>query len=208
MISDNELAGSGPLAPRYSKGVIGKSSTKLSGSLIIPAAIWGEPVTSIADEAFMDNQLTSVVILNGVTSIGNKAFAISLDRRQEGRNQLTSITIPDSVTSIGQSAFASSKLTSVVIPDGVTTIETGLFWDNSELKSVTIPNSVTSIKQMAFAYTDQLTIVTIGADVNISPRYLDSASRFYKSFITFYNRNGKKAGTYTRNVNRWSFTPR
>jgi hypothetical protein len=208
-ISGNELAGSGPLVSRYSKGVIGKSSEKLSGSLIIPAAIWGEPVTSIADEAFLDNHLTSVVILNGITSIGNEAFASTVTS-QWSEGQLTSITIPDSVTSIGRSAFDLCKLTSVVIPDGITTIKAGLFRGNHELTSVTIPDSVTSIEQMAFAYTRQLTSVTIGANVNISSRYLDSASTPYKSFITFYNRNGKKAGTYTRNGNayKWSFTPR
>jgi hypothetical protein len=26
--------------------------------------------------------------------------------------------------------------------------------------------------------------------------------------MNFYNRNGKKAGTYTQNGKRWSFTPR
>ena len=40
--------------------------------------------------------ITSVIIPNTVTSIGNDAF---------GGNQLTSVTIPNSVTSIGNSAF-------------------------------------------------------------------------------------------------------
>jgi hypothetical protein len=30
----------------------------------------------------------------------------------------------------------------------------------------------------------------------------------YSSFRRFYNRNGKKAGTYTLNGKKWSFTPR
>lgn len=49
--------------------------------------------------------LTSVIIQNGVTTIGDYAFA---------RSGLTSVTIPDSVTTIGSTAFYScSSLTSV-----------------------------------------------------------------------------------------------
>ena len=44
-----------------------------------------------------NNQLTSVTIPDGVTSIDREAYY---------RNQLISVTIPNSVTSIGEDAFA------------------------------------------------------------------------------------------------------
>lgn len=64
----------------------------------------------------------SVIILDGVTSIGNDAFADC-----EG---LTSVTIPDSVTSIGDYAFfVCRNFTSVTIPDSVKNIGYGAFGD-------------------------------------------------------------------------------
>ena len=60
-------------------------------------------------------KITSVVIPEGVTSIGVDAFY--------GCSSLTSVVIPEGVTSIGVDAFyRCSSLTSVVIPKGVTSI--------------------------------------------------------------------------------------
>ena len=59
--------------------------------------------------------LTSVTILNSVTSIGVQAFA--------NCSGLTSVNIPNSVTSIGGAAFSGcTGLTSVIIPNSVTSI--------------------------------------------------------------------------------------
>ena len=80
----------------------------------------------------------SIVIEDGVISIGNNAF--------RGCSGLTSVTIPNSVTSIGERAFyGCSGLTSVTIPNSVTSIGGGAFSGCSGLTSVTIPNSVTTI---------------------------------------------------------------
>jgi len=55
-------------------------------------------------------KLTSVTIPEGVTSIGETAFA---------GNKLTSITIPNSVTFIDKRAFEKSKLASITIGENV-----------------------------------------------------------------------------------------
>jgi hypothetical protein len=75
----------------------------------------------ISRNAFKNcTSLTSVVIGDGVTSIGRGALY--------GCDSLTEIIIPDSVTSIGYSAFYDcSSLTSVVIPDSVTSIGESVF---------------------------------------------------------------------------------
>jgi hypothetical protein len=139
------------------------------------------------DSAFYRNQLTSVTIPNSVTSIGYGAFS---------ENQLTSVIIPNSVTSIGDHAFRHNKLTSVTIPDSVTHIGACTFADN-KLTSVIIPDSVTSIGYAAFD-DNQLTSVTIGRNVQLAD------FSFSSGFKAYYNRNGKKAGTYSYADGTWS----
>ena len=63
-------------------------------------------VTIIANEAFKNRSLKSIVLPNNLIKIGDYAFA---------DNQLTSVTIPNSVTNIGSGAFSDNKLTSVTI---------------------------------------------------------------------------------------------
>ena len=100
------------------------------------------------------SSLTSVVIGDSVTSIGNSAF-YSCD-------SLTSITIPDSVTSIGSSAFEyCSNLAKVVIGDSVTSIGNSAFEYCSNLAKVVIGDSVTSIGDYAFRGCDSLVSVVI-----------------------------------------------
>ena len=83
-----------------------------------------------ANNLYLNNELiTTLVVPDSVTSIGNAAF--------EGCSSLTSITIPDSVTSIGDDAFRGcSSLTSVTIPDSVTSIGIYAFDGCSSLTDV------------------------------------------------------------------------
>ena len=104
--------------------------------------------------ACRNSNVKKVVIEDGVTSIGNKAF--------DSCSSLTSITIPNSVTNIGAAAFDScGSLTSITIPGSVTSIGTVAFYNCSSLTSITIPNSVTSIGASAFYNCRSLTSITI-----------------------------------------------
>lgn len=97
-------------------------------------------------------QMHTVNISDGVTSIGKYAFAFC--------GGLTSVTIPSSVNSIGGDAFRNcTALASLDIPYGVTSIGSGAF-DGSGLASVTIPNSITSLDG-AFIGCKSLTSVNI-----------------------------------------------
>ena len=120
------------------------------------------------------SSIRTVVIQNGVTSIGGAAFY--------GCTGLTSVTIPNSVTSIGFTAFYNcSGLTSVTIPNSVTSIADGAFSHCIGLTSVTIPNSVTSIGINAFSSCSGLTSVTIPNSVTSIGEGAFNGTPFYNN---------------------------
>ena len=104
----------------YSVSIIGPIPA--DGNLEIPSSHRGKPVTALGDR-FVGKVgliLTSVVIPDTVTTIGDQAFS--------NCDGLTYIVIPDSVTAIGEKAFYDCDgLTNVVIPNGVETIGKGAF---------------------------------------------------------------------------------
>ena len=116
---------------------------------------------SLSDRPWDDykNFILNIVIKNGVTSIGEKAFCNS---------DLMSVTIPASVTSIGEEAFLGcSSLMSITFASGsqLTTIGESAFESCKGLPSVDIPASVTSIGNDVFEDCSVLTSITV-ADGN------------------------------------------
>jgi serine/threonine protein kinase len=168
-----------------------------------------DSVTTIGERAFYGNQLTAVTIPNSVTSIGERAFA---------DNQLTAVIIPNSVTSIGERAFAGNNLTDVTIPNSITSIKERVFSGNPKLRNVVIPNGVTSVGDYAFsgsnltnvvlpnsvtsvginAFPNTIISIRIGANVKLGSKDDIDALGKATGFNTAYDKNGKRAGTYTR----------
>ena len=144
--------------------------------------------------------ITSVVIENGVTTIGNYAFYYC-------RN-LTSVSIPAGVTSIGDYAFiycglnAATNLTVTISGSSLTTIGREAF-SLANLKSITIPASVTSIGFAAFNNCGNLETMTLNSNPTLGAGALDGFKAGAvvtmnltghegdtgEYWMTFYNRN-------------------
>jgi len=111
-------------------------------------------VTTIGNYAFYQCfKLTSITLGSAVASIGNNAFF--------NCNGLTSINFPISLTAIGNNAFEKCRnLTTIVIPDSVVKIGNNAFYDCTKLSSITIGRSVSKIGDyMLFGCTNLKTIV-------------------------------------------------
>ena len=119
--------------------------------------ISGGPWCNLVDGS-RDN-ISSIIIKEGVTNIGNNAFAYYFDN-------VIYVSIPGSVTNIGENAFAGCKsIISVIIPDGVINIDKSAFENCSKLISIDIPDSVINIGDNAFKDCKSLITVSIGKNV-------------------------------------------
>ena len=108
----------------------------------------------IGSHAFRDSGAESIALPEGVTSIGDYAFAHN-DRLKE-------ITLPQSLTSIGWYAFSDCfALGKIAIPDGVTELPYGLFAWCTELKEVALGAKTEKIDTSVFRLCGKLERITI-----------------------------------------------
>ncbi len=153
----------------------------------VEEVILGEDVKSIGEMAFSGSGMTSVKMSDNVTTIGNYAFW--------GCAWLTSVELSNNLTYIGKWAFASCQsLPSITIPESVKCIDLIAFqWCNKLAKVIVNSNEVVSrddeqyytlmscfgrqvkeyvlgeevrkIARVAFFLSNELTTVTIPANV-------------------------------------------
>lgn len=174
----------------------GKNVTRIPASLFYVPSYYNTSSANIVSVTFEDGSVCqsigntafancktlsgSLIIPNGVTSIGEYAFSEC--------EELTSITIPNTVTSIGEEAFyscykienatmptiaipfiAKTVLKSVVI-NGGTEIPDKAFYNCYALTSVELPDSITSIGEYAFYYC-KITSIEIPSEVTSIGKY-------------------------------------
>ncbi len=136
-----------------------------------------EAVTPWADYAA---EITSIVIGDGVTSVGPRAFAgltalktVSLAESitSIGGNAfkncaaLEAISIPANVTKIGGNAFDGCKaITEVVLPASMKTVDVAAFLNCSNLASVTLNEGLTTLANSVFK-NSKLTEITLPASL-------------------------------------------
>lgn len=130
----------------------------------------------IRKEAFIDKKLSSIILPDGLTHIGDSAFgrcknlfSINFpdglihigDKAFYRCENLYSITLPNGLMQIGEYAFlCCESLSSITLPNGLKNIGNSAFQGCKNLSSITLPNGLTHIGHMAFFETQIRKIVS------------------------------------------------
>jgi len=130
-------------------------------SVTIPQYVCNSRLSSIFPSAYQN--ITNVVIVDGVTSIGPSTF--------DGCGKIECVTISDDVMSIGPSAFnGCSGLTSILIPRGVNSIGSLAFGNCRGLMMISVAsgnNAYLSNNGLLLSKNGQTLIQGVNGDVTI-----------------------------------------
>ena len=146
------ISGNGEM-PDYDSLNFASSAPWYSYRNSINSVIIEDGVTSIGSCAFPNcSSLESVIIGNSVLTIGGEAF--------DDCGSLESVTIGNSLEMIGSHAFSyCGSLISITFPNSVISIGDGAFYGCDSLTTIAIPSLVTSIENYAFGNCSSITAV-------------------------------------------------
>lgn len=128
-----------------------------SEHVLIPSEIGGFPVTALADKAFYEKHVTTVVVPDSVTEIGDLCFS--------GDNYLVSLTLPDGLAELSYGALESCfRLMDFNLPKELKKISGSALQYNYYLTHLMLPSSLTEIEQLNFIGLYGLQSLTIAED--------------------------------------------
>ena len=139
--------------------------TKYKGSaktVNIPATLGGKSVVTIDDQAFFQQNVTSVTMPDTVTALIGRTF---------GYSTLKTITLSKNLVEIEDGAFVGCEsLTAISLPDSVTTIGNNAFRGCINLTSANLPANLTELGKNAFEGCEKLaSVMTIPAGITVIP---------------------------------------
>ena len=170
-------------------------------------------IEKLADGLFSGRKIRSIVIPEGVHTIGRRAFENCLELEKVSLpstleelggyafvdcHKLKSINLGDKLTSIENSVFSECfELRNVIIPRNVERIEAFAFKSCRKFTSIVIPDGVESISFQAFAYCKNLSYLYIPASVGeFSEDFLGNTPFVGCDMLTVYCPSGSAAEEY------------
>ncbi len=139
--------------------VIGIAEEAFRRNDVFKSLTLADTIEWIAEEAFYNSKIPTVILNEGLKEISASAFESS---------KLTSIVIPSSVETIGAKAFNDSSLKTLEFAANgkLTTISEKCFASTS-LTDVTIPSNIVAIEKEAFARTSTIKTLTFAPASNL-----------------------------------------
>ncbi len=122
----------------------------------IETVIIKEGVTSVGKNAFANKGVENAILPEGLLRIGNTAFI---------HNDLESIHLPSSLQYIGDAAFSNNDLTEITIPENVTYLGGVSLGNCEELRTVTIRGKISALEENLFVTDMNLETVILPASV-------------------------------------------
>ncbi|WP_019177118.1 leucine-rich repeat domain-containing protein [Methanomassiliicoccus luminyensis] len=152
------------------------AGTKIS----IPSEVSGVPVKSIGDEAFRGTGISSLIVGEGVESIGVRAFydCVSLltvafpeslrvicDEAFRNSNKLTDVDLRNTEF-IGFESFRDChSFTEIMIPDTVKCMSGGAFYICNSVEKVVVGSGISAIEERVFGYGSSISDLTMKGDI-------------------------------------------
>lgn len=156
-VGASELKYSGSESEYYWENTQLAIDVNTTGTISIPSKLNDYTVVAIAEGAFIDCKISSVIIPEGVCLDEGRAF-VSCDN-------LTSVQLPEGLTNTGLATFHSCRqLQTINLPSTLTRIEDETFENCASLKEIVLPANLISIGKEAFK-NSAVTAISIPAEV-------------------------------------------
>lgn len=125
-----------------------------SQHVVVPDMIDGIPVTALGEKAFYEKSVTTVVVPDGIGTIGEACFS--------GCNDLVSLRLPDQLEVMERALIESCmRLMDFSLPQGLKKIEQGVLWFNTYLEKLVLPEGLETIEAYNFLNMESLWQVEI-----------------------------------------------
>lgn len=139
--------------------------TKYKGSdtvVTVPAKIGAKVVSALENGVFAGTAVTSVIVEEGIRSIGTDHDVWQLGGPFANAEKLTQVSLPKSLRRIGEKAFNNCKLLEEIeLPRSLYSLEASAFSGCETLKRIAIPRSITKISYGTFRDCKALTEVIL-----------------------------------------------